>query len=156
MKTVAMRDLLRCVLGSFVISYICYVHSSTFNMRLVDGLAPPRSESGGSPSPLLISVCPKTSVLRLIYFRPINGPKLPKDPVRTINLAARTASLGVVRIFFRFPSPSVPPNLLPNISLRRLLRSGQVRSTCCTVWVALQHSLGFLSHNCCLYPGCER
>jgi hypothetical protein len=33
MKTVAMRELLRCLLGSFAVSYICYVHISAFIMR---------------------------------------------------------------------------------------------------------------------------
>jgi hypothetical protein len=33
MKIVAMRELLHCLLGSFAVSYICYVHISAVNMR---------------------------------------------------------------------------------------------------------------------------
>jgi hypothetical protein len=72
-----MRQLLRCLPGSFVVSYICYVHISAFNVRLIGSA---QAEAGGSPSPLLISVCPKTSVLSLIYFRVVYGSELPKEP----------------------------------------------------------------------------
>lgn len=46
----------------------------------IEGLAPPRHGSRDSPGPLLATVYPMTSVLRLVYFLPAHGSELPKKP----------------------------------------------------------------------------